>query len=218
MFCRVLYFSLANLTHEGLDLAMRKGLDASYGLFSVAGVACFVVVPVLDAMEPSVVGPRLVRVVRIASCAHACKEHAPATLLQLAILGALIKGYLIPRCRVNPAGCRKLFHEYKIVVNVQLATDTSNSTNGTHGVHVEERTMFSSLDIMSSCDTIIAVVCLQMYAHRCMPMVLCCTCMLVCAAASSAQFFHRRLQMWCRSHFNFQSFIAKYLAAQTHAQ
>ena len=100
-----------------------------------------------------------------ASCAHACKEHAPATLLQLAILAALIKGYLVSRCRVDPAGCSQLYHEYKVVVNVQLAADSSNSTNSTHGVHVEERMIFSSLDIMSSCDTIIAVVCLQMYAH-----------------------------------------------------
>ena len=80
-------------------------------------------------------------------------------------MGALIKGYLILWCRVDPAGCSQLYHEYKVVVNIQLATDSVNSTNGTHGVHVEERTMFSSLDIMSSCDTIIAVVCLQMYAH-----------------------------------------------------
>ena len=80
-------------------------------------------------------------------------------------MGALIKGYLISWYRVDPAGCSKLYHEYKVVVNIQLATGSSNSTNSTHGIHVEERTMFSSLDIMSSCNTIILIVCLQMYAH-----------------------------------------------------
>ena len=165
MHCRVLYFSVASLTSECLNLAMRKEKDASDGLLAIAGAACFVVVPFLDAVETGVVGPRLVRVVRIPSCAHACKEHAHATLLQLAILGALMKGYAMTWLRVNPAGCSKLYHEYKVVVNAQLAADSSNSTNGTHGVHVEERTMFSSLDAMSSCDTIILVVCLQMYVH-----------------------------------------------------
>ena len=165
MLCRVLYFSLANLTHECLALATRKDLDASRGLLCIANVACYGGVPFLDAVETEVVGPRLVRVVRIPSCAHACKEHVPATLLQLAILGALVKGYAMTWCRVNPAGCSQLYHEYKVVVNVQLATGSLNSTNGTHGVYVEERTMFSSLDIMSSCDTIILVVCLQMYVH-----------------------------------------------------
>ena len=89
--------------------------------------------------------------------------HPQRLILQLAILGALIKGYLISLCRVNPALCSQLNHEYKVVVNVQLATDSTNSTNGTHGVHVEEGTMFSFLDVVSSCDTIILVVCLQMY-------------------------------------------------------
>jgi hypothetical protein len=61
---RVMYFSIATVTGECLFLAMIKELEpASTGLLSIAGAACFLLVPFFDAMSPEVVGPTHVRAV-----------------------------------------------------------------------------------------------------------------------------------------------------------
>lgn len=101
------------------------------------------------------------------ACAHKRHKHAPATVLQLAVLGALTKGWAITQCKVDPVRCTEAFPEYKVVVNIQLASNTTAmNTNRTDGIHVEQHAVLSSLDAMSSCNTIIVVLCLQMY-HEC---------------------------------------------------
>ena len=141
-------------------------------------------------------------------------EHAPATLLQLVILGALLKGYAITRCRVDPALCSTVFHDYSVMVFVQLANATAmDSTNATH---VEQRAVLSSLDAMSSCDTIILVLCLQMCPG--IPSDACCACMLACVAAFSVQCYLLRHQMWSKSRSSFRTCTAKPLAARMDVQ
>ena len=53
MLRRVLHFSLASLTRECLFLAMRNEIDASEGLLSIVSVACYLLVPFLDAVDPA---------------------------------------------------------------------------------------------------------------------------------------------------------------------
>ena len=120
-------------------------------------------IPFLDALPHTIVGPLLVRVVLIMpTCRHGHK-HAPAMLLQMAILMALIKGFAITSCRADPSMCSSLFHDYKVVVLVKLANVATNNTNNTNSsTHMEQRTVLSLLDIMQSCNTVIFILCLQM--------------------------------------------------------
>ena len=128
-------------------------------------VACFLLVPLFDALDPAVVGPKLLRAVCTRNNMHAyrlCLCRLVRNVAKLALLGSLLKGYVIVWRKVDPAGFGKLFHDYKVEVSVQSAhTAATNSTNATQGTHQEQRTVLSTLDIMSSCDGIILILCLQ---------------------------------------------------------
>ena len=85
-------------------------------------------------------------------------------VLQLALLGAVIRSYWIMECKVNPAGCSTIYHDYNITVTVHL-NNTHPANNGSALADVvQQRAVLSSLDVMSSCDSIICILCLQMYA------------------------------------------------------
>ena len=59
-----MYFSITTVTRECLFLAMIKEREAaSTGLLCIAAVACYLLIPFLDALSPEVVGPTHVRVV-----------------------------------------------------------------------------------------------------------------------------------------------------------
>ena len=86
-------------------------------------------------------------------------------LLQTALLGAVIKGHVTTQCKINPARCSRIFHDYNITVTVHL-NNTHLANNGSALADVvQQRAALSSLDVVSSCDSIICILCLQMYAQ-----------------------------------------------------
>ena len=92
--CRVLFFVGAVCVGEALYVVMRwsKGAPVSTVLTTVAAVATWLVIPLLDAMPQHIISPK-----------------ALSTTLVLAVL---VKGYDLVWCKANTAQCHAFYNDF----------------------------------------------------------------------------------------------------------
>ena len=144
--CSVIYLSASTVLREVLATVMSWGVRelVSGTMLPLSAAATFLLVPLSDSLDPGFAGPRTVRM--------------------LASLGAATKLYLMAWCKGSPKRCRTLYHDYtftsKGLTHRSMVNATFNSTCNSTAVGTEH-VIFSTLDLMGSCEVIILVLSLQ---------------------------------------------------------
>ena len=163
----MLYFVGAVCVGEALYVVMRwsKGAPVSTVLTTVAAVATWLVIPLLDAMPQHIISPK-----------------ALSTTL---VLTVLVKGYDLVWCKANTAQCHAFFNDFTWDQSIKRrhrpaisfnttshnVTDTtnpilSNATSPTITLTTEP--IVSTIDIRNSTHSLILVLCLTMLASNLM--------------------------------------------------
>ena len=187
--CSVLYFSGAVILSAVLFLSMRRDLEIiSEGLYAVAHIASFLLVPFVDSLPRAVVGHTLQRIVSTHECArtrahkHACAHVSSTcalllkqvslqrpcvfyTFVQLASMVVLVLSYEIVFCKVDPGACSSYYHDFNWTVSVSLDNKTYRNTTD---IDSEAHTVLSTLALRESCNSLVIILACQMYACICM--------------------------------------------------
>ena len=155
---RVIYFEGAVILTECLHVAMTCGLllqllAAFFGsksmrlsrwgkgemvstiVFRGSIASGYMLVPLMDALSPAVVGPGLLRLV--------------------ASIAALGKTWAIASCKSNTVSCNTRVHDFNWTVSTTWPMNTT-TVNASDSVAIPERhVVFSTLDLRLSCDCIV---------------------------------------------------------------
>ena len=113
-------------------------------IFSFSAVAIFLILPLSDSINPAFGSPRTVRM--------------------MASIIAAIKLYLIASCKSSPLSCHAKYHGYTLSVTSATANATPNGLGNATGnttAKLSEHVIFSTLDLMGSCDVIVLVLSVQ---------------------------------------------------------
>ena len=109
-------------------------------VLAFSATAAFLLAPLSDSLHPTFAGPSTIRV--------------------LAILLAVGKGCNTVWCKTSVQRCHAYYHDYNWTVTT-TANSTSYDMSSNSTISVTEHELFSTLNVMESCDFIIVILSLQ---------------------------------------------------------